>query len=158
MLEKPENIVIKGARLIFKNFSGKDEKFQHDRTRHFGLVIEDPEDVERLLAEGWNVKSFIPKNQEPGEEIEIFYIDVKISYDIVPPVVKLVGKHGPVAITEQEIGLLDDAEIIQADVAVRPYVWSVNGSEGIKAYLKTLYVTIGKDEFADDYEEDLING
>ena len=153
MLERPANIVIKGARLIFKNFSGKDEKFLHDGTRHFGLVIEDPEHVEKLIKEGWNVKEFVPKGQEPGEEVSICYIDVKISFDIVPPVVKLVGRHGPVPITEDEIHMLDDVEIINADVAVRPYVWSVNGNEGIKAYLKTLYVTIGEDEFAADYED-----
>ena len=51
---------ISGARLIFKNFSGKPDKYTRD-VRKFNLCL--PEDLAReLKADGWNIK--FPKDPD----------------------------------------------------------------------------------------------
>jgi hypothetical protein len=47
---------------------------------------------------------------------------------------------------ENSIETLDWAEIEKADLIVTPYAWTVGAKSGIKAYLKSLYVTVVEDE------------
>jgi hypothetical protein len=83
-------------------------------------------------------------------------LQVKVSYKVVPPKIYMIPGKGAkkVLLDEESVNTLDFAEIDSADVIITPYQWEVNGKRGVKAYLKTMYVTIQPDVFASKYAEE----
>ena len=149
-MERNNKLAIDNARIIFKNFTGKDDKFGREGDRSFSMVIEDDALAEQLANDGWNVKPLTPR--DPDEKINHF-IKVKISFKVRPPKIWLLTNHKRTLLDEDTIATLQYARIENADVVVSPWRWEVNGKTGIAAYLETLYVKIEDDPFADKYAD-----
>lgn len=148
-----ENIKIENARIVFRNLSGKPDKFNpQGGKRSFSVVIDDPEFANELKREGWNIKQF---NQSPDSDEEpAHFISVKVSYNNIPPHIYLCTSKNKTLLNEDTVGQLDYAEISNVDIVITPYQYEMNGRSGISAYVKTMYVTVVEDEFASKYEYD----
>lgn len=144
------DMMIENARIGFKNFSGKEGKFNNAGNRNFCVFLDDPVIVEDMIRDGWNVRFLNPRdNQEEPQA----YIQVAVSYVGRPPKIFLISGRSKTALEEEDINILDWAEIKTVDLVIHPYSWDVGGRSGIKAYLKDAYITIVEDRLAEKYRD-----
>jgi len=143
------DIKLEGARIVFRNFSGKPDKFNpQGGKRGFGLILPDKKFADALVKDGWNVKELQSKDDT---EDPTPFLPVKVNYGAISPTIYMVTKRNKTLLNEDTISLLDQADIENIDIIVRPYQYDVRGEQGVAAYVKTMYVVIREDEFASKY-------
>ena len=142
-------VLIEGARIIFRNFAGKEGQYNREGDRNFSVLL--PDDIARQMEEdGWNVKYLKPR--EEGD-VEQPYVQVSVNFRGRPPHVVMITSRGRTDLDEDSVELLDWADISNVDMILNPYQWQVRENSGIKAYLKSLYVTINEDELELKYAD-----
>jgi hypothetical protein len=141
MAQGDGTIVMEDVRIVFRNFAGREGQYNREGDRNFAVLLEDKL-AETLLADGWNVKRL--KAREEGD-IEQAYLQVSVGFKVLPPRLVMITSRGRTTLTEAEVEMLDWADIRTVDLIIRPYEWVVNGKSGIKAYLKSLFITIQED-------------
>lgn len=139
------------ARIIFRNFSGRGSKFNRDGDRNFAVVIPDQELADALMEEGWNVR--IKPAREEGD-VPFMYLPVKVKFNDRGPHVYLKTGTSLNKLDEETIGILDDVDIMNVDLDIRPYDWEVNDKTGRTAYLQSISVTQEVDRFYQRYAEE----
>lgn len=144
MSKQIDNIRIDNARIIFRNFAGEERQFNPKGQRNFCVLI-DPDHAELLKEDGWNIKVLQPR--EEGDLAQP-YLPVAVRFGSYPPKIVMVTSHGNTPLNEETISNLDTAEIANVDIIIRPYEWEPGR---IKAYVKTMFVTIEEDELEKKY-------
>lgn len=143
-----DNINISDARIGFRNFSGKGGQYNPEGNRNFAVFLENIADAKELEAEGWNIRWLKPRDPEDEQQP---ILSVKVAFGAYPPKIILVTKKGLTHLGEDEVSLLDWADIKSVDLTIRPYNYEVQGKSGVKAYLKTMYVTLQEDQWESKY-------
>ena len=146
-------VQIDDARIIYRNFAGAPSKFNREGDRNFAVVIDDQDIAEALTEKGWNVKIKPPR--EEGDE-PFMFLPVKVKFNDRGPRVYLqnsLGGRNRVTLDEDTVGILDNVDITNVDLDMRPYDWDVQGKTGRTAYLQSICVTQEVDRFLDRYAE-----
>ena len=144
----PRDILqIDDARIIYRNFAGRGDKYNREGDRNFAVVIPDEEMAAQLTDLGWNVK--IKPAREDGDT-PFMFLPVKVKFNGRGPNVYLQTGRNKNRLDEESIGLLDDIDIVCVNLDIRPYDWDVNGKAGRTAYLQNIEVIQDVDRFAGD--------
>lgn len=143
-----EHLTIKNAKIFSRNFSGKEGKYNPEGRRNFCVFIDDLKMAAALKEDGWNIRYLEPRQE--GDEVKAF-VQIAVSFKNIPPKIILVSKRGQTPLDEEDVNMLDWAEIENVDLTINPSAWEVNGTRGIKGYLRSMYVQIYEDELDDIY-------
>ena len=144
-----KNIEIENARIGFRNFSGKEGKFNPAGRRNFCVFLE-TEVAKELETDGWNIRWLEPRDHDEDKQA---YLQVSVGYIHNPPKIIIITSQNKTILAEETVNILDWAEIENVDLIIHPYNWEVNGKKGVKAYVKSMYVSIVEDAFAKKYRD-----
>lgn len=142
---------IEDARIIYRNFSGVQTKFNSAGQRNFAVVIPDQETADLLINHGWNVKI-----KEPDENYEtpFMFLKVKVKFNHRGPAAYIKSGDQVRRLSEETIDILDEIDIDSVDMDIRPFDWEVNGNTGRTAYLDSINVRQNIDRFGARYAEE----
>jgi hypothetical protein len=152
MSERIRPVNLEDVRIGFRNFEGKEGRYNKKGERSFAVFL-DEQTAEAMAQDGWNIKfpKENPDRVDPDEPARDPYLQVSVVFENYPPNVFIISNGVPTRIGPDEVEMLDWAELEHVDLVLRPYQWVVNGSSGVKAYLKSGYFTIVSDKFAAKY-------
>jgi hypothetical protein len=154
-------IKIENARILFRNFEGREDRYNKLGDRNFCVLLDEVQAKELAENYGLNVKFL--KSREEGDPEEA-YLKIAVSYKIRPPkLVMLTTRLNPEAedgieivrtdFEENNCQVFDWVDIEKVDLIFTASPWEVNGKSGIKAYAHSVWVTIVEDELDRKYAD-----
>ena len=155
MAKNDGTLMMENAKILFRNFAGREGLYNSEGDRNFCLLLDD-ETGRQLAEDGWSVKTLKARDEEDEPQP---YIQVSVKYrgrngnTVRPPTIVMITSKGRTSLSEAECELLDWVEIKNVDLIIRPFQWAVNGKTGIKAYLKSIYITIQEDALQMKYAD-----
>lgn len=147
-------LVVEGAAVpkFYSHFSGEADGFHTAGEKDFRLIIESEDLANDLVAAGWNVK----QKGEDGDENKYLYIKVKVKFNFGKPVIVKHLGNKLITLDENTCSEIDRVSIEpeSIDLVLSPYHWTVNGKNGITAYLEEMHFRQVQGYFHDKYAQD----
>ena len=147
---------IEDVKLIFKNFTGVETKFNKRGNRNFGVLIEDEKVALDLIEDGWNVRQLKPR-EDVEDETPGYWLPVAVKYaedgdTSRDPNIFTITSRQRTVLTPETVGILDWAEPMTIDVSLNGSSWKDDdGVWRIKAYCKTLAFVMREDPILNKY-------
>ena len=136
-----------------RNFQGLEiNKYNREGDRNFCIFLDPNQvDCEKLIEEGWNIK--VNRNEADPQAEPSYMLRVKVKYhpagsDLVRlnPKILVVTSKGEMMMDESNVGDLDNAQIIKANLTIKGR-WNESSTyTGVTAYLSKMVVRIYEDE------------
>lgn len=148
-MAKKTLIEFENADIIFRNFEGREDKFNRDGNRNFSVILTEDQAIELADME-CNVKRTKPRD---GEEEGKPY--VKILLGMFDPEIYVISRGRKKLLAPSQYAKLDRLDFETADLAVSKSnkKWESNGKTGYSLYLESLYVTVRESRLASKYDE-----
>jgi hypothetical protein len=146
-----ENVTLEDVQILFPNFEGREDKYNAKGDRNFSILLNE-ETAAMLEEQGWNIRTLKSRDEdEPPRP----YLKVAVSYKYEnrSPRVILITSRGRNPLDEGMVSMLDVVDIDTVDVTLNPSRYDINGNQGVKAYLKTMYMKIVEDPLDLKYAE-----
>ena len=148
---------IDDARIIFRNFSGRADKYNREGDRNFALIIPNQDIADALMNDtneygvSWKVKI-----KEPREEGDapFMYLPVNVKFNDRGPKVVLISGNNQTPLDEDTVSMLDDINISCVDMDIRAYDGESTYGPFRSAYLQTMYVTQEIDRLGRKYSQE----
>jgi len=149
--------MVEDAAIIYLNFEGREGQYNRAGDRNFHVVL-DPEMAQAMLNDGWNVKFREPRELDEGEVREGFWhVEVTVNFNNKPPQIFTITNDGKTRthLTENMVSIVDSLDIAKVDLFCNGSRWTqdATGKSGIKAYLKTMYITVNEDPLERKYAD-----
>ncbi len=146
-------VTIQDAKILWPNFSGRPTKFKPEGGEKTFVVVLDQKLAEDMKADGWNVRFPEDPVDEDEEQTKDPIISVKLGYSpkARPPKVVLITSNGAQYLTKDMVEILDSMDFTNVDLKFNSSNWEFGGKSGIKAYLKSMYLTMDEDELDRKY-------
>lgn len=152
------NLEIENARIFFKNFEGRGSKYNREGDRNFAVEIENSDEAKMLIEDGWNVRISKPRDEDDEPR---YYIPVSVRYfeehdDWRNPTIYIVSSgRKKIELDANTVKCLDHSIISNVDLVIRPRQWQDEVSEEwkVKAFAKSMYITLDEDRFASKYAD-----
>lgn len=142
-------ITMENVDIQYRNFAGKEGAYNKDGERNFCIFLT-REDGENMKLDGWNIKE---RKLREGEDVPQMYLQIHMGYKFKAPKIVMLTSRGQTPLGEEELILLDYADIVKADLIINPGYYDINGKQGLKAWVKTLFVTVYEDELELKYAD-----
>jgi len=144
-----ENATLEDVRITFRNFAGRADQYNAAGKRNFTVLL--PDDVaEAMAADGWTIKYLNPREEGDAPQATI-KVNVHFGGKGRPPRIVLITSRGRNTLDEEQVEMLDWADIKNVDLSLRAYEYEVRGQTGVSAYLVAAYITIEEDALEKKY-------